>query len=173
MQKPVGIALLAAAISFANAKTVVAQAGSTGGTIGKPGKSVSGGEEQTTPSRRPQRPADSATPGLSEKQAWPKLIRLNMRVSSRGDYSAMLRHVGGNVYEATWNAPIVSRMTVTMTQVSMTVQRQNTRNTGGHPLYSETYSGTKPNHHEASQLAFIPFEIVASPCALLRTRCAM
>ena len=53
MKKLVGIALLAAAISFANAKTVVAQAGSTGGTIGKQGKSVSGGEESAPPRSSP------------------------------------------------------------------------------------------------------------------------
>ena len=49
----VGCVIIASAISFAGARTAAAQAGSTGGTIGKQEKSVSGGEgaEVTRPAK--------------------------------------------------------------------------------------------------------------------------
>ena len=46
----IGIALLALShLSFANASSAFAQAGSTGGTIGKQDKSISGGEDEDRP----------------------------------------------------------------------------------------------------------------------------
>jgi hypothetical protein len=42
---PIGIALVVSLAAFANGPPALAQAGSTGGTIGKQGKSISGGEE--------------------------------------------------------------------------------------------------------------------------------
>ncbi len=112
------------------------QPGSAGGTIGKTDKSISGGEEQGGPSQRPPRSASQSPNG---GQTLPQLIRLN----AMGTYSITLRHVGGNVYQGTWNGyPITSRMTVSMTPTSMTLQRQDTSNAIG-PLYSGTYSGTR------------------------------
>ena len=49
----IGIALLVLShLAFANASSALAQAGSTGGTVGKIDKSVSGGGEEASPQRR-------------------------------------------------------------------------------------------------------------------------
>ena len=44
---PIGIAVLAALVVTATSSASLAQAGSTGGSVGKTNKSVSGGEEPT------------------------------------------------------------------------------------------------------------------------------
>jgi hypothetical protein len=124
-------------LAFANASSALAQAGSTGGTVGKQDKSISGGEERTEPSGGTRHSGHSTTQRLDERQALPQRIRL-----IQGSYSATLRHLGGNAYQATWNGQGgVSRMTVTMTTVSMIIQRQDTSNPG--LLWSVTYSGTR------------------------------
>jgi hypothetical protein len=112
------------------------QPGSTGGTIGKTDKSVSGGEQQSEPSSGTRHHGHSTTQRPEEKQTLPQRIRL-----IQGSYSATLIHVGGNAYRATWNVSIVSRMTVTMTSVSTTIERQDISGTS--LLWSVTYSGTR------------------------------
>jgi hypothetical protein len=61
---PMGIAALALLALIATSKASFAQAGSTGGTIGKQDKSFSGGEE-TPPPRRDTRPAKPASAASS------------------------------------------------------------------------------------------------------------
>jgi hypothetical protein len=112
------------------------QPGSTGGTIGKTDKSISGGEERSEPSGGSRHPEHSTTQTPDEGQTLPQRIRL-----IQGSYSATLRHLGGNAYQATWNDQGVSRMTVTITKVSVIIQRQDIR--GTEPLWSVTYSGTR------------------------------
>jgi hypothetical protein len=112
------------------------QPGSTGGTIGKQDKSISGGEEPSKPSGGTRQPGHSTTQRPDERQTLPQRIRL-----IQGSYSATLRHLGGNAYQATWNNAVVSRMTVTMTTVSMTIQRQDISSPV--PFWSVTYSGTR------------------------------
>ena len=55
---PIGIAVLAALIVTATSSASLAEAGSTGGSVGKTDKSVSGGEESRAPaiSQKPQHP---------------------------------------------------------------------------------------------------------------------
>jgi hypothetical protein len=55
---PMGIAVLAALVVSATSSASLAQAGSTGGSVGKTDKSVSGGEEFHAPSisQKPQHP---------------------------------------------------------------------------------------------------------------------
>jgi hypothetical protein len=78
----IGIALLALShLAFANVSSAFAQAGSTGGTVGKQDKSVSGGEEADRPRAAPQ----------------PKRAAANTREISSG--AACGRIVG------TWNWP--------------------------------------------------------------------
>jgi hypothetical protein len=125
---------LGIALSAAGASGAFAQAGSTGGTVGKQDKSVSGGEEQT----EIRRPNHSSAPAAS--QVLPGTIQFSEH-GAVGHYSATLRHVGGNEYEATWNIAVTSRMTVRMTKDSMTVQRRDTSNPYG--LASGTYFGTR------------------------------
>ena len=132
---PMGIVLLAVLAVTATSNTSFAQAGSTGGIIGKQDKSLSGGEQPDEPSGGPRHPEHSTTQSPDKRQTLPQRIRL-----IQGSYSATLRHLGGNAYQATWNDQGVSRMTVTITKASMTIQRQDVSGTG--PLWSVTYSGT-------------------------------
>lgn len=114
-----------------------AQSGSTGGTIGKQDKSVSGGPEQGEPQGRRGKP--SGQPG--ERQGLPQTIRLT-ESSIGGSYTIILRHNGGNTYEGTWNVGILSRMTISMTNTTLVVERRDVSNPTG-PLFSSTYSGTR------------------------------
>jgi hypothetical protein len=132
----IGIAISAALAIFATPNAAFAQAGSTGGAIGKQDKSISGGDEQSEPSGSARHPRRSTIQYPDEGQILPQRIRL-----IQGSYSATLRHLGGNAYQAMWNDRGVSRMTVTMTTVSITIQRQDISGTG--PLWSVTYSGTR------------------------------
>ena len=125
------VAILISAIASAQP-----QPGSIGGTVGKADKSISGGEQQSEPSGGARRPERSTPQSPDERQILPQRIRL-----IQGSYSATLRHLGGNAYQATWNDQGVSQMTVTMTAVSMTIQRQDISGTG--PLWSVTYSGAR------------------------------
>jgi hypothetical protein len=133
----IGIALIALSyLAFANASSAQMQPGSTGGTVGKTDKSISGGEEQSEPSSGTQHHGHSTTQRPDERQTLPQRIRL-----IQGSYSATLRHIAGNAYRASWNGQErESRMTVTMTTVSMTIQREDISGTG---LWSVTYSGTR------------------------------
>jgi hypothetical protein len=61
----IGIALLTLShLAFANASSALAQAGSTGGTIGKRDKSISGGEEVPS-SRAPIKPQHANAPNVT------------------------------------------------------------------------------------------------------------
>jgi hypothetical protein len=133
----VGIALLAVLhLVSSNASSALAQAGSTGGTIGKQDKSISGDEQQSEPSGA-RRPGRSTTQRPDERQALPQRIRF-----IQGSYSATLRHLGGNAYQGTWEGgELVSRMTVTMTAASITIRRKDISGSG--LLWSVTYTGTR------------------------------
>jgi hypothetical protein len=72
----IGFALLALSyFSFANVSVALAQAGSTGGTIGKPDtigkqdKSISGGEEANGPDRKPVRKVNRAPDGPARRRS--------------------------------------------------------------------------------------------------------
>jgi hypothetical protein len=136
----IGIALVALShLAFANASSALAQAGSTGGTIGKQDKSISGGGEER---REPQGSRAKPSGRLSgERQGLPQTIRFSQSAFN-GSYSITLRHTGGNAYEGTWNVGIVSRMTISMTNATMVIERHDVSNPNG-PLYSETYSGAR------------------------------
>jgi hypothetical protein len=86
----------------------VAQAGSTGGTIGKTDKSISdGGDQQSSTGRaRPGRPAARNS---DQEASFPKTMQLNDRAYGLS-YSITLRNVGGNHYEGTWSHGYVTKM---------------------------------------------------------------
>jgi hypothetical protein len=100
--------------------TASAQAGSTGGTIGKTDKSISGGGERRSPTpdvsaRRP------TSRNSSKEDSFPKTIQLNEHANGQ-NYSITLRNVGGNNYRGTWSHGYVTRFTVTaFTRDSMTI----------------------------------------------------
>jgi hypothetical protein len=65
----IAIALMALShFAFANVTAALAQAGSTGGTIGKTDKSLSGGQEQGEPQRQPEKKQLPRSPSTSEKK---------------------------------------------------------------------------------------------------------
>jgi hypothetical protein len=68
-----GALLLASSFAGAESQTAIAQAGSTGGTIGKQNKSVSGADEPTTanrskPAAKPRQPVSARTPAPSSRK---------------------------------------------------------------------------------------------------------
>jgi hypothetical protein len=136
----IGFVLLALShFAFGNVTAALAQAGSIGGTIGKQDKSISGGgEERREPQVSRTKPSGHHS---EERQGLPQTIRLS-ESSIAGSYSITLRHTGGNAYEGTWNVGIVSRMTISMTNATMVIERHDVSNPHG-PLYSATYSGAR------------------------------
>jgi hypothetical protein len=141
---PMRIAILAALAVTATSNASFAQAGSTGGTIGKQDKSLSGGEATRAPrgitrSNKPP-PASSSLP---------QTIHLNEHHGTLGDWSATLKRTGTNTYEALWNTGIISRMMVTIGQESMTIERHDLSGTVN--LCTGHYTGThQPGTSKAS-----------------------
>jgi hypothetical protein len=124
--------------------TVFAQAGSTGGTIGKTGKSSSGGEEQSEPGGQLRREPRSSDRGSSEKQSLPQAIRINEHNTTHGDFSSTLQHEGGSSYRASWSNGVTSRMTMSMSNGSVTFHRQDTNGPlGSVGLVTGTYTGRR------------------------------
>jgi hypothetical protein len=119
----VGIALLALShLGFASVSSALAQAGSTGGTIGKQDKSISGGEEQRSsyPHAGIGQPAN---PEKNKKESLPKIIQLNEHAFGL-TYSVTLRNVGGSSYQGTWNHGYATKFAVTaLTNTSIKMQR--------------------------------------------------
>jgi hypothetical protein len=98
------ISVLASAVADTQSRgasmpIVLAQAGSVGGTIGKQGKSVSGGEKRRSAAL--DAAADrSANRNTNKKEFFPKTIQLNEH-GLGGNYFVTLHSVGGNAYEGT------------------------------------------------------------------------
>jgi hypothetical protein len=92
---------------FGGDRIALAQAGSTGGTIGKQDKSVSGGEEQPPTARK------SATSHNSEReQLLPQTIRLT-ESSYGGTFSITLQRSGAKIYEGTYSNGVVTTFAMT------------------------------------------------------------
>ena len=108
----------------ASERIIIAQAGSTGGTIGKQGKSVSGSEEPRSPARdkdaqQPAKPNAAAILNL------PNTILLKEN-SFAGTYTVTLRKLSGNVYGGTWNHGYVTKFTIiAFTKDSMKMERND------------------------------------------------
>ena len=70
MHRLLACAVIASAISFAGARTVAAQAGSTGGSIGKQEKSVSGGAEPevSRPAKNQKQERNKRAPTTASRQ---------------------------------------------------------------------------------------------------------
>jgi hypothetical protein len=125
---------LGIAFPAAGGSVAFAQAGSTGGTIGKQDKSVSGGEEQREPGSRQKGGQQEISPSM------PAII--NLIDHSGSGFSIMLRRTSGNVYEGTWNHGIVSQMTVRISQSSMTLDRRDISGTAMNLCHGR-YTGTR------------------------------
>jgi hypothetical protein len=101
--------------------TLVAQAGSTGGVIGKTDKSISGGEPSSSVS--PTRSSVPANRNSNSQESFPKTIQINEYAFGR-TYTVTLRNVGGNNYDGTWSHGYVTKFAVTaFTKDSIKMQR--------------------------------------------------
>jgi hypothetical protein len=128
-------AALGIGLSAAGVSGVFAQAGSTGGTIGKEDKSLSGGE----PERRAPREAPARMPREASPSS-PAVISLREHNATWGEFSVTLRRTSGNAYEGTWNHGLVSQMTVQIGPSSMSINRHDI---AGGNLCRGHYSGTR------------------------------
>jgi hypothetical protein len=127
----------------------VAQAGSTGGSIGKTDKSISGGEVQPSASSRPRssKPADRE---VSREESVPKAIQLNEHALG-GHWSITLRNVGGNIYHGTWSHGYVTSFTMTsLTKTSVKMERTDNPTFGS---VTGSYSGSRNGNHAAGEAA--------------------
>jgi hypothetical protein len=125
----------------------VAQAGSTGGSIGKMDKSISGGEDQpaASPRVRSSRPADREA---SREESLPKTIQINERALG-GHWSITLRNVGGNNYAGTWSHGYVTSFTITsFTKTSVKMERTDKPAVGA---VTSSYSGSRNGNHAAGE----------------------
>jgi hypothetical protein len=132
-------AVLAVLVIAAASDASFAQAGSTGGMIGKQDKSVSGSDQIPAPhsNTRSAKP-DSAAASLSS----PAMIHLDEHNATWGDFSISLKRTGSNIYEGVWSpGGTISRMTVTIGQESMAIERVDM--SGGINLCHGHYSGTR------------------------------
>lgn len=134
----IGIALLALShFAFANVSSALAQAGSTGGTIGKQDKSISGGEEQR--SSHPHA-GDSQPASREKRESPPKIIQLNEHFLGQ-TWSVTLRNVGGNSYQGTWSHGYVTKFAVTaLTNTSIKMQRTDNPTFGA---VTGSYTGSR------------------------------
>ncbi|MFZ1107788.1 MAG: hypothetical protein WAN43_05515 [Rhodomicrobium sp.] len=103
---------------------------STGGSIGKQDKSISGSDE-TAPSPEPKGPAfKKRQPSVRESAPTelPQSIRLHV-TSIWGDFRGTFHNTGGNHYQGSWNHGLRSSMTVTLTASTIVI---DIRDTGGY-----------------------------------------
>ena len=127
----------------------MAQAGSTGGTIGKTEKSISGGEDQpaSSPRARSTRPAERVS---GREESLPRTIQLNEHALGM-HWSITLRNAGGNNYNGTWSHGYVTSFTMTsFTQTSVKMQRADKPASGS---VTGSYSGSRNGNHAAGEAA--------------------
>jgi hypothetical protein len=123
------------------------QPGSTGGSIGKTDKSISGGEEQgpSHPRAGLTQPANGET---RKEERLPKIIQLNEYAFGR-TYSVTLRNVGGRSYQGTWNHGYVTKFAVTtFTETSIKMQRTDNPKFGA---VSGSYAGSRTGNRAAGE----------------------
>jgi hypothetical protein len=128
-------------------RALVAQAGSTGGSIGKTDKSISdGGEQQSsTPRTKFSRPANRNS---NKEESFPKTIQLNDRAYGLS-YSITLRNVGGNNYLGTWSHGYVTKFTVTaFTRDSIEMKRNDNPAFGS---VSGSYTGSRTGNRATGE----------------------
>jgi len=107
---------------FSTSAVAQIQSGSTGGSIGKQDKSISGSEEGRSPT--PGKSKGRADEESKAIDALPGSIRLIEH--STVDYSITLTKTGGKTYDGTWNNGYGATFTVTgFTKDSLNMVRQD------------------------------------------------
>ncbi len=124
------------------AATRVAQAGSTGGSVGKRNKSISG-EEESSPDAGPSRSTHA-----SREDALPKTIQLNEHWHGL-NYTISLRNVGGSNYQGTWSHGYVTKFVVTsFAGNSMKMERTDNPAFGA---VTGSYAGSRTGNHASGE----------------------
>ena len=139
----------------------LAQAGSAGGSIGKQGKSVSGGEEAPPPAKpAPPKPAQpraepAAKPAAKPQagpaakpqaaEARPKSMQLQ-ESSVFGTYSTTLQNTGGSIYDGAFSGIATRFVLVTFTKDRVAFERRP--NALG---ISGSYTGQRSGNRAAGQ----------------------
>jgi hypothetical protein len=115
-------------------RTVLAQAGSTGGSVGKRNKSISG-EEESSPDAGSGRSTHA-----SREEALPKAIQLNEHWHGM-NWTVSLRNIGGSNYQGTWSNGYATTFAVTgFARNSMKMERKDTPGLGA---VTGSYTGTR------------------------------
>jgi hypothetical protein len=121
-------------------RTVLAQAGSTGGSVGKRNKSISG-EEESSPDAGPGRSTHA-----SREEAFPKTIQLNEHWHGM-NWTVSLRNIGGSNYQGTWSNGYATTFAVTgFARNSMKMERKDTPGFGA---VTGSYTGTRTGNRAA------------------------
>jgi hypothetical protein len=122
-------------------RTLVAQAGSTGGSVGKKDKSI--GEEESSPDAGRGRSAHA-----SREEGFPKTIQLNEHWHGL-NYTITLQNVGGGNYQGTWSHGYVTKFIVTaFTGNSMKMERTDNPAFGA---VTGSYTGSRTGNHAAGE----------------------
>jgi hypothetical protein len=131
----------------AEQRTVVAQAGSTGGSIGKRDKSISDDGEQrpSTPDMRSSRPANRNS---NTEEPFPKTIQLNEHAFGV-NYTITLHNSGGTNYQGTWSNGYATKFTVTgFTKNSVKMERTDNPSFGS---VTGTYTGSRTGNRATGE----------------------
>ena len=122
--------------------TRVAQAGSTGGSVGKKDKSITGEEERSPDAGR------GRSTHASREEGFPKTIQLNEHWHGL-NYTVSLQNVGGGNYRGTWSHGYVTKFVVTaFTGNSMKMERTDDPAFGA---ASGSYTGSRTGNHAAGE----------------------
>ena len=123
-------------------RTRVAQAGSTGGSVGKKDKSITGEEE-----RSPDTGRGRSTPAGRE-EGFPKTIHLNEHWHGL-TYTITLQNVGGGNYQGTWSHGYVTKFVVTaFAGNSMKMERTDSPAVGA---VTGSYTGSRTGNRAAGE----------------------
>jgi hypothetical protein len=129
-------------------RMLVAQAGSTGGTIGKTDKSIIfNGADQQSPGHH-TRSGLPANRNSDKEDSLPRTIQLNDRANGLS-YSVTLQNVGGNNYAGTWSHGYVTRFTViAFTHDSIKMKRNDSPAFGS---VTGSYLGSRTGNHATGE----------------------
>jgi len=123
-------------------RTRVAQAGSTGGSVGKKDKSITGEEERSRDAGR------GRATHASREEGFPKTIQLNEHW--RGlNWTVTLHNEGGSTYQGTWSNGYATTFDVTgFAKNSMKMERKDTPGFGA---VTGTYTGSRTGNRAAGE----------------------
>ncbi len=121
----------------------LAEGGSTGGSVGKRDKTLSG-EEQSSPAPDAAS-ARSARPNRAE--SLPNVIQLNEHWHGMS-WSVALHRAGGSNYEGTWNHGYVTKFSVSFAGNSVRMRRTDKPALGA---CTGTYTGSRSGNHASGE----------------------